>query len=130
MTQFPKPDSKKERRARERARQKRIKKFRKDVFEAADGICESCGKEGTSAHHIEKRDANSPELDVRENGMCMCYNCHDKAENGDGSFSGNEFVLLVLRKYMVPGTVKHLQWHKAYDKLKEKVRNKRLSGKI
>ena len=133
MTEFPKPDSKKARRARERARQQRLRKFRKDVFEATSyGKCEKrgCKNKGSSPHHIEKRHANSPELDVRENGILFCYVCHDKAECGDGDFSADEFVLLVLQPYMTPGTVKHLQWHKAYDKLKEKVRNKRLSGKL
>lgn len=130
-----KPNLKKERNKRKAELARRRKKFRVDVHEAnPGGQCErqKCTETATSTHHIEKRDVHRPELDLRENGIELCAADHNKVENGNRvtGFSGEEIMLIILQPYMTPGTIKHLQWHGAYEKLKEKVKNKRLSGKI
>lgn len=50
-----------------------------DVFRQA-GRCELCSRPGADPHHVLSRGMGSAtRLDVRENLLCLCRACHDRA---------------------------------------------------
>ena len=55
--------------------------FRKTVFERDKYRCRKCGSAGPiDAHHITDRNEMSDGGYVKENGISLCAECHEKAE--------------------------------------------------
>ncbi len=70
-----------QRKRRERSAEDR---FRREVLEAAGGICQRCGSvQDVEAHHLAPRGRNSghPLLHDKRNGAALCWECHDEVHH-------------------------------------------------
>lgn len=54
--------------------------FRNNVFSRDKNKCLKCGKQCVDAHHITDRNEISNGGYVKENGISLCTECHEKAE--------------------------------------------------
>jgi hypothetical protein len=71
-------------------RLKRRREFQQQVI-ALDRMCMDCFKTyALGAHHIVHKRPNAAELDVPENGITLCPECHTKAHVGYKK--GGEYV--------------------------------------
>lgn len=66
VTPIPKP-----------AKRRKASGFSKTIL-ARDPYCRRCGKRSNHAHHVVKRGQGGD--DVAENGMGLCWYCHDLVE--------------------------------------------------
>lgn len=104
---FPKPNRKKEKRAKDRARSKRRSAFHEEVLAVAGFQCENplCisilkrRREYLEAHHIIKRSHKGP--DTKENGLCLCRICHERAENGYNTPKGDRITAMQFQLHIL-----------------------------
>ena len=54
--------------------------FRNDVFSRDKNKCRKCGQKAIDAHHITDRNEMPNGGYVKENGISLCADCHEKAE--------------------------------------------------
>ena len=57
-------------------------KVKKAVYERDNGLCVVCGKRGLPEAHYIPRSAGG--LGIEQNIVCLCRECHDKFDFGDG----------------------------------------------
>lgn len=104
---FPKPNRKKEKRAKDRQRSKRRSAFHVAVFAAAGNQCENVycmsilkrNVDRLAAHHIIKRSHKGP--DTPENGLCLCPICHEKAERGYNTPKGDRITAMQFQLHIL-----------------------------
>lgn len=104
---FPKPNRKKEKRAKDKARAERRSAFHWAVLEAAKFKCENpfCvsilkrNRERLEAHHIIKRSHKGP--DTKENGLCLCPVCHRRAEQGYDTPKGDRITAMQFQLHIL-----------------------------
>ena len=67
----------------ERAKATQISlKVKKAVYERDGGLCVVCGRPGIPEAHYVPRSAGG--LGIEQNIVCLCRDCHDKFDFGDG----------------------------------------------
>ena len=54
--------------------------FRNEVFSRDENKCLKCGEKAVDAHHITDRNEMPNGGYVKENGISLCAECHEKAE--------------------------------------------------
>lgn len=104
---FPKPDRKKEKREKDRARSERRSAFHIAVLAAANHKCENpfCvsilkrRRDLLEAHHIIKRSHKGP--DTKENGLCLCRICHERAERGYTTPKGDRITAMQFQLHIL-----------------------------
>ena len=101
---FPKSDKKKKKLRKDAERVKSRQKFKDEVLAVDRGRCRNFLKvhdpknpwhKKIEAHHIIYRGPLA--LDVVENGISLCADCHDGVHKGRRDMSGREYMLRILQ---------------------------------
>lgn len=136
---IPKPNVKRERAAKQRARSERRTRFHFEVIHAAHGKCENVAcisllKRATDrlhCHHILYSSDCGP--DTAENGIALCPTCHHRAHNGvdhkGERISGRHWVWITLN-LIKAAHPERFRWDAAYAGLSQILDNKSIGNGV
>lgn len=67
-------------------------------------LCEHCGNRGVDIHHLEPKSRAKSKVNLIDNLMCLCRDCHIRA-GSDRAF--NEELKLIHRKKLLGVNIDH-----------------------
>lgn len=71
------------------------RKVRKQIMDANNGLCQSCGNKATQIHHVFPRARGG--RGVYTNGMATCSRCHDRIHKDNTLL--NHWIFTYEREY-------------------------------
>ena len=98
---IPKPDYKKEARAKKRKKLEADRAFKEAVIQREGGHCEVCGDTfGVTAHHYYYRSTNAKLRNDLDNGICLCRGCHFSLHFKDPKIIEEKIIQKKGRKWL------------------------------